>query len=144
MNDLGFRMLNSAHRALLAVTRGRVGSSVGSMPVIQLHTVGRTSGARRSVMLTAPLHEAGRYVLVASKGGNPRHPQWYLNLVAHPDVEITVDGRTQPMRARTAEPDERPSLWAAITQVYPGYAQYQRKTNREIPVVICEPREARA
>ena len=140
MNDFGFRMLDRAHHALLAVTRGRIGSSIGSMPVIELHTVGRRSGSRRSVVLTAPLHEPGRYVLVASKGGSPRHPQWYLNLVAHPDVEITIGGETQPMRARTAGADERPALWAAITEVYPGYAQYQRKTNREIPVVICEAR----
>ena len=140
MNDFGHRMLNRAHRGLLAVTRGRVGSRLGSMPVIELHTVGRSSGARRSAMLTAPLHEPGRYVLVASKGGDPRHPAWYLNLLAHPDVEITVHGRTQQMRARTADPAERAALWPAITQAYPGYAGYQRKTSREIPVVICEPR----
>lgn len=140
MNDFGFRMLNRAHRALLAVTRGRVGSHVASMPVIELHTLGRTSGARRSVVLTAPLHEPGRYVLVASKGGGPQHPRWYSNLVAHPDVEITVHGRTLPMRARTADPEERSELWPAIIGAHPGYAEYQRRTSREIPVVICEPR----
>ena len=141
MNDLGFRLLNRAHRALLAVSRGRVGSHVASMPVIELHTVGRTSGHRRSVVLTAPLHEEGRYVLVASKGGDARNPRWYSNLVANPDVEITVHGRTQPMRARTAGPHERSDLWPAIVHAYPGYADYQRKTSREIPVVICEPRD---
>jgi len=140
MNDFGFRMMNRFHRALLAVSRGRIGGTIGSMPVVELHTIGRSSGARRRTMLTAPLHEDGRYVLVASKGGNPRHPAWYTNLVAHPDVELTVAGRTIPMRARTATPEERAELWPAITREYRGYAGYQRKTTREIPVVICEPR----
>ncbi len=140
MNDLGYRLMSRAHRLLLGVSRWRIGASVGSMPVVELHTVGRSSGARRSAILTAPVHEAGRYVLVASKGGEPRHPSWYLNLLAHPDVELTVAGRTLPMRARTATPAERAELWPRITGAYAGYAGYQRRTAREIPVVICEPR----
>ncbi len=74
------------------------------------------------------------------KAASPRHPSWYLNLVAHPEVELTVRGRTLPMRARTATPEERTALWPRITREYSGYAGYQRKTSREIPVVICEPR----
>jgi deazaflavin-dependent oxidoreductase (nitroreductase family) len=140
MNDFGHRMMNRLHRALLAVSGGRIGWAIGSMPVVELHTIGRSTGSRRSVMLTAPVHEDGRYVLVASKGGDPRHPSWYLNLVAHPDVELTVKGRRLPMRARTATPQERAELWPRITRAYRGYAGYQRKTTREIPVVICEPR----
>ncbi|HYI51290.1 MAG TPA: nitroreductase family deazaflavin-dependent oxidoreductase [Microbacterium sp.] len=140
MNDFGFRMMNRFHRGLLAVSGGRIGGTIGSMPVVELHTIGRSSGARRRTMLTAPLYEDGRYVLVASKGGNPRHPAWYANLVAHPDVELTVAGRTIPMRARTATAQERAELWPRITSEYHGYAGYQRKTTREIPVVICEPR----
>jgi len=74
----------------------------GSMPALQLHTVGRVSGKRRSVMLTAPVHDDGCYVLVASKGGDDRDPDWYRNLVANPEVELTVQGTTIPMTARTA------------------------------------------
>lgn len=140
MNDFWYRMMSRTHRALLAISRGRLGARVGAMPVVELHTIGRSSGARRTVVLTAPIHDDGRYVLVASKGGDPRHPAWYLNLVAHPDVELTVDGRTIPMRARTADAVERARLWPRITRAYDGYAGYQRKTAREIPVVICEPR----
>lgn len=140
MNDFGHRLINRFHRGLLAVTGGRIGSRFGSMPVVELHTIGRSSGERRSAMLTAPVREDGRYVLVASKGGDPRHPSWYVNLVANPDVELTVDGRTVPMRARTATPAERAELWPRITRAYPGYAGYQRKTTRQIPVVICETR----
>jgi deazaflavin-dependent oxidoreductase (nitroreductase family) len=133
------RMLTRGHRALLAVSRGRLGSRVASMPVVDLHTIGRTSGRRRSVLLTAPLHEGGTYVLVASKGGDDRHPSWYLNLVAHPTVELTVKGQTRRMRARTASPEERADLWPRIVEAYRGYAAYQRRTTRQIPVVICEP-----
>jgi deazaflavin-dependent oxidoreductase (nitroreductase family) len=140
MNDFGYRMMNRLHRALLAASRGRIGGAIGSMPVVELHTVGRSTGRRRSTVLTSPVHEGGRYVLVASKGGDPRHPSWYPNLVAHPEVELTVKGRTIPMRARTATPHERGELWPRITREYRGYAGYQRKTTREIPVVICEPR----
>ena len=140
MNDFGYRLMSRAHRVLLAVSGWRIGARVGSMPVVELHTVGRSSGARRHAVLTAPVHEDGRYVLVASKGGEPRHPSWYVNLRAHPDVELTVAGRRIPMRARTATPEERAELWPLITRAYRGYADYQRRTAREIPVVICEPR----
>ena len=81
-------------------------------------------------------------MLVASKGGHSIDPDWYKNLVANPDVEITIDGRTLPMRARTATGEERADLWATITKRYKGYAGYQRNTEREIPVVVCEPRPA--
>lgn len=139
MNDFWHRMLNRAHRGLLTISRGRIGATLGSMPVIELHTVGRSSGVRRTAMLTAPIHDDGRYVLVASKGGDAKHPSWYVNLVAHPDVEVTIRGRTQRMCARTATAEERAALWPRIVRAYPGYAGYQRKTTREIPVVICEP-----
>jgi deazaflavin-dependent oxidoreductase (nitroreductase family) len=139
VTDFWHRMLNRVHRAILTVSRGRVGAQLGTMPVVELHTVGRSSGARRSAMLTSPIHDDGRYVLVASKGGDDRHPAWYLNLVANPEVELTVKGRTLPMVARTATGDERAALWSRIVREYGGYAGYQRKTSREIPVVICEP-----
>lgn len=91
-------------------------------------------------MLTAPVHGEGRYVLVASKGGDDRNPNWYLNLVAHPEVELTIRGETLPMRARTATPAEKADLWPKIVAAYSGYAAYQTRTTRDIPVVICEPR----
>ena len=140
MNDFGYRMMNRFHRGLLAMSGGRIGSTVGSMPVVELHTIGRASGKPRRTMLTAPIHGDGRYVLVASKGGGPRHPSWYRNLVANPDVELKVRGRILPLRARTATAAERAELWPRIVSEYPAYAGYQRKTTREIPVVICGPR----
>lgn len=93
-------------------------------------------------MLTAPIHEDGRYVLVASKGGDDRHPEWYLNLVAQPNIELTIGKETLPFTARTATAEEKADMWPRIVSVYRGYAGYQRKTDRDIPVVICEPRSA--
>ncbi|HEX5729488.1 nitroreductase family deazaflavin-dependent oxidoreductase [Microbacterium sp.] len=134
------RMLNRLHRALLALSGGRLGSTLASMPVVELHTIGRLTGTRRTVLLTSPVHDSDRYVLVASKGGAPRHPSWYLNLLSHPDLELTVRGRTLALRARTATGEERDELWRAIVGADPGYARYQHKTRRKIPVVVCEPR----
>jgi deazaflavin-dependent oxidoreductase (nitroreductase family) len=91
-------------------------------------------------MLTAPVHEGGRYVLVASNGGDDRHPFWYLNLLAQPDVELTIRGVTRPFRARTATDAEKAELWPRVVAAYSGYGAYQDKTERQIPVVICEPR----
>jgi deazaflavin-dependent oxidoreductase (nitroreductase family) len=142
VKDLGFKAMSRAHKGLLLVSGGRIGWSLGPIAVVELHTIGRSSGKRRSTMLTAPVHGDGRYVLVASKGGDDRHPQWYLNLVAGPDIELTVKGKTMPMRARTASREEKAELWPTIVAAYRGYEGYQRKTNRDIPVVICEPRSA--
>jgi len=138
--DLSMRVMNVVHRSVLTLSRGRLGWRIGPMSVLELHTVGRSSGVRRSTMLTAPVDEPGRVVLVASKGGDDRHPFWYRNLVEHPDVELTQNGVTRPMRARTATEAEKAALWPAIVRAYSGYAAYQRKTSRDIPVVICEPR----
>lgn len=132
------RTLNLVHHLVLGATGGRLGATIGSMPAVELHTTGRTSGKRRSTMLTAPIHDVGRYVLVASMGGDDRHPEWYLNLVANPDVELSVRGHTLAMRARTATPAEKAEMWPRIVEAGPSYAGYQQKTERDIPVVICE------
>jgi deazaflavin-dependent oxidoreductase (nitroreductase family) len=110
------------------------------MPVVELHTVGRKSGRLRSTMLTAPVIDGDRVVLVASKGGDDRDPDWYLNLVAHPEVELTVAGRRRPERARRASAQEKAELWPKVVAAYRGYGSYQRRTGRNIPLVICEPR----
>lgn len=138
--DVVTKAMNLTHKAALKVTGGRLGKQVFGMRAVEVHTTGRKSGQRRSVMLTTPIHEPDRVVVVASKGGDDRHPDWYHNIVAHPDVEITEAGVTRPMRARTATPDEKAELWPTIVAAYKGYAGYQKRTDRDIPVVICEPR----
>ena len=138
--DLFLKTANDVHRGVVTLSGGRIGRSIGSMKVVELHTTGRRSGKRRSVMLTSPIHDDERYVLVASKGGDERHPEWYLNVVADPDVELTVGGETIPMTARTATAEERATMWPDVVKAYRGYGDYQRRTTREIPLVICERR----
>lgn len=136
--DLGMKGMNLLHRTILTVSGGRWLSEPLGMPTVELHTTGRKSGQRRSTLLTAPVWDEGRYVLVASKGGDDRHPEWYKNLVANPEIELTVKGVTRPYTARTASPAEKAELWPQITGKYKNYAGYQRRTERDIPVIICE------
>jgi deazaflavin-dependent oxidoreductase (nitroreductase family) len=139
LNDVGLKNLSRVHRAVVHVTGGRVGGSAMGMPVVELHTVGRRSGRPRSTMLTAPVVDGDRVVLVASKGGDDRHPDWFRNLLAHPDIELTMAGRRRAVRARAASPDEKADLWPRVVAAHRGYAAYQRRTQRDIPLVICDP-----
>ena len=138
-SDFALKMMNTMHRGLLTVSGGRIGWTAGSMPVLELTTVGRKTGESRSVLLTSPWQDGDTMALVASRGGDDRHPAWFLNLRDHPEVEVTVRGGTRTMNARVATPEERAELWPKITRRYRGYAGYQRKTDREIPVVLLEP-----
>jgi deazaflavin-dependent oxidoreductase (nitroreductase family) len=106
--------------------------------ILLLTTKGRKSGEPR----TSPLiyqEDGDRYVIVASKGGAPAHPDWYLNLQKNPNVELQVLDEVFPALARTAEGEERERLWQLVNQQWPDYATYQTKTDREIPVVVLEP-----
>lgn len=138
--DVLMKALNAVHRAVLALSRGRIGYEGEGMPVLELTTVGRRSGRPRSVLLTAPVRLGGAIVVVASRGGDDRHPDWLLNLRAQPRVEVALQGGPpRPMLARIAEGAERERLWRRITTTNPRYAGYQRRTSREIPVVVLEP-----
>jgi len=138
--DAGFKVLNLTHRAALRLTGGRWPRDLFGMPGVELVTTGRKSGQPRSTMLTSPVHDESRVVLVASKGGDNRDPQWYRNLSSNPEVEVIMNGTTRKMRARTATPAEKTALWPDIVASYKGYAGYQERAGRDIPVVICEPR----
>ena len=137
---VGNWVLENGHRSLLKLTGGRFPLTTFGMKPVELYTAGRKSGKLYSTMLCTPVHDEQRVVLVASKGGYQDHPDWYKNLVVNPDVELTIDDRTLPMRARTASPEERAKLWPAVVAASKRYSNYQRNTEREIPLVICEPR----
>lgn len=125
------------HRFLYRVTGGRVGHFLGSLEQVLVTTTGRRSGTSRTTpLMVTPVDD--RWVLVASWGGSPRHPDWYLNLVADPDVRVQRGRHTYEMRARTASGPERAELWERAVAANPGYAGYQRKTTRQIPVVVLE------
>lgn len=139
-SDRMLKTMNAAHRVLLRLTGNRVGASFGGMPSLELTTIGRKSGTPRSVMLTSPLRQGEAYVVVASRGGDDNHPAWFLNLRNNPAVRVRVVGEPErPMRARIASADERASLWPLITAKYRNYAGYQKRTTREIPLVLLEP-----
>ncbi len=139
-SDLGLKTLNAVHRTVLKISGGRLGWQAARMPVIELTTTGRTSGAEHTVMLTAPVQDGSTLVVVASRGGDDAHPAWFLNLRSNPRVEVSLQGRPKtPMRARVASPEERSELWPRITADHKNYAGYQTKTAREIPLVILEP-----
>ena len=108
------------------------------MSAVELRVAGRNSGIVRSTMPTVPLEFEGSLVLVASKGGDNRDPDWYRNLVATPMVEIVKGGRSLQMRARVANSEERRRLWPQVVAAYRPYESYQRRSQREIPLVICE------
>jgi deazaflavin-dependent oxidoreductase (nitroreductase family) len=134
------KAITSFHRLVFDLSKGKVAGTTSGMPVVKLATTGRKSGKQRTTMLTAPLVEDDNVVLVASYGGDDRDPMWYTNLVANPDVEVVMSGSTRKMHARVAEGDERTRLWETLTAKHANYAGYQRKTSRQIPVVVLEPR----
>jgi deazaflavin-dependent oxidoreductase (nitroreductase family) len=139
-SGLALKTMNRVHRVVLGATGGRLGWKSGGMPVIQLTTTGRRSGQPHTNMLTSPYQEGTTLVVVASRGGDDHHPAWYLNLRDHPDVSVSVGGKpAQPMRAEIAGAEDRARLWPLITADHRNYAGYQRKTTREIPLVLLRP-----
>lgn len=138
------------HQSVYRWTKGAVGRHAGGRPALLLHTVGRRSGRRRTVALIYA-RDGDDYVVVASYGGAPTHPAWYLNLVAEPDVEVQVGRKVRPARAHVAEGEERRRLWELVNRKNRGlapllhrgvigrYDVYQRHTDREIPVVVLRP-----
>lgn len=119
-------------------TDGEVGHDwENGAPILILTTKGRKTGQDRKFPLIYQEHQGG-YVIVASKGGAPAHPGWYLNLQANPEVRVQVKADRFTARARTAEGAERDELWAKMAAVWPDYDDYQKKTDRQIPVVVLE------
>jgi deazaflavin-dependent oxidoreductase (nitroreductase family) len=137
--DAFFKVGTSIHRAIFNASKGRIFGTAFGMPVAELLTTGRRSGKKRSTMLAVPITEGDHLVLVASFGGDDRNPAWYLNLKTNPEVRVTTAGSTRSMIARSATEEERAKLWPRITSVFEGYARYQKRTERPIPVVILEP-----
>ena len=143
IKDTQMRTMNLVHRSVLALSGGRIGGTIGSMPVVKVTTTGRVSGQPRTVMLTVPVRRDDSYVFVASKGGDDRHPDWYRNMVAKPEIIVEpVGAGPVVLTARTATAEEKAELWPEIVDAYRGYEGYQRSTDRDIPVVIAEPSES--
>jgi len=117
---------------------GKVGGQFEGAPLLLLHSKGAKSGEERiNPVMYRDL--GGRYAVFASYAGNPQNPAWYHNLVANPDAEIEIGTQTVRVRARVTEPDERAPIWEQQKRDYPGFADYETKTDRVIPVVVLEP-----
>src|ERR1041385_2780030 len=138
-----YRLFGDEHVRQYETTGGKVGHDWNDAQVLILHTTGRKSGELRKLPLIYG-RDGDDYMVVASKGGAPNHPAWYLNLVANPNAAIQVWANVIPVTARTATAQEKARLWPAMTAKWPDYDKYQEKTSREIPLVILSPRKPSA
>ena len=126
------------HKRLYRWSNGRIGSRMANLPVLLIETVGRKSGTPRTNALTyLPWGES--FVVIASLLGEPKHPAWYFNLRAQPDLKIQVGARRIAVRAHEAEGGEREAIWRKLVVESPSYEQYRERTGRQIPVVVLTP-----
>jgi proline iminopeptidase len=138
-NPAVLRVVTSLHTFLYRATRGVIGGRMRGIEMLLLTTVGRKTGKRRTTPLLYGT-DGANLVLIASKGGAPDDPLWYKNLKARPEVEVQVRGDRRILHARDATAEERPRLWQMMAERWKDYDSYQKKTAREIPVVVLEPR----
>jgi deazaflavin-dependent oxidoreductase (nitroreductase family) len=130
----------TAHQWLYEKSDGRIGASIGGRPMLLLRQLGRKTGQPRTSALLY-VRDGDNYAVIASKGGDPKHPGWFHNLTANADVEIQVGRKRILVRARVADGDERERIWARANKVNKGgYDVYQSRTDRKIPVVVLEAR----
>lgn len=128
------------HAAVYRATNGLVGYRFpGAPPMLLLDHVGAKSGTRRTTPLAFG-RDGENVILIASKGGYPKNPAWFHNLMANSDATVQIRSKRLPVRARVARPEERERLWSLMVGVYSGYEGYRRRTGRQIPVVVLEPR----
>jgi deazaflavin-dependent oxidoreductase (nitroreductase family) len=137
-SDLAWRALTDGHVRIYRLTGGRVGGRVRGVDILLLDHVGRKSGKPRTTPLLY-IEDGENLVIVASKGGAAKHPAWWLNLQANPEAAVQVRGERRRVRAREAEGSERERIWPRLVEAWSDYANYQRRTERRIPVVVLEP-----
>jgi len=134
------RRLTGAHTGVYRATRGLIGHRFpGAPPSLLLDHVGARTGTRRTSPLVYAV-DGENLILVASKGGHPRNPAWFHNLLAHPETTVQVGAEQRPVRARVATAAERKRMWPLVLSTYSGYEDYARRTDRQIPLVVLEPR----
>jgi deazaflavin-dependent oxidoreductase (nitroreductase family) len=132
---LALKLGSGAHAGVYRATGGKLFGRMGKSPILLLNTVGRKSGRKRTSPLLYVV-DSENFVVIASKGGAPTHPAWYLNLRANPDATVEVGDREVRVRAEEADSEEKARLWQKMVEMYPTYDDYQEKTEREIPLLI--------
>ena len=138
MNKTLMKMIGTIHTSLYKMSGGRLTRKMRGSEVVLLTTTGRKSGKQHTTPLFG-LGDGDNWTLIASQGGHPEHPNWYLNLHENPEVELQVGSKTMRMRAETAVGGERDRLWSKMGLMYDGYNDYQKLTQRVIPVVVLKP-----
>lgn len=133
-----FSLFGAEHVRVYRETDGETGYMWNGAPILLLTTKGRHSGEQRTTPLIFAQHGDG-WGIIASKGGAPQHPAWYLNIQNDPTVQVQVKGDVYEAKAHTAGSPDREQIWADAMKVWPYYDDYQAKTGREIPVVVLEP-----
>jgi len=137
-NNTAQRLFTGMHAFFYRLSGGKLGGTMGKAPVLLLTTTGRKTGKLR----VSPLiygQDGDNLILIASNGGAPIHPTWWLNLQAKPEAEVEIGSKKQRVTARQANAEEHARLWQIMVAIYPDYDNYQKKTSREIPVVILQP-----
>jgi deazaflavin-dependent oxidoreductase (nitroreductase family) len=132
------KAMTRLHMALHRVSGGRLFNTLGGDEVCFVTMTGAKSGRTLTIPLMYIPHR-DNVLLVASQGGNPKNPTWYFNLVKHPDIKVSYRGKERNLRARIATPEEKPELWPICYQAYAPFEEYRKRTNRDIPIFICEP-----
>ena len=135
---MNWSLVTRMHRGIYRATNGRLGARLAGLDMLLLTTRGRKTGEPRTVPL-ACFPDGENRVVVASNNGQDADPGWWLNLLAEPQAEVTLGPETWPVRAALADPDERERLWPELKRTNPAYNRYEKKTQREIPVVILRP-----
>ncbi len=137
-NPAFMRFMSMTHLFWYRLTGGVIGGSIGGRPILLLTTTGRKTGQPRTTPLQY-LEDGENVVVIASNGGNPRHPVWWLNLEKNPQAEVQLKNQTKRVKAEAAKGEERERLWRAAVEAYSGYEGYQKTAEREIPVVVLRP-----
>lgn len=135
---LALKLGTGVHSGVYRATGGRLFGRMGKSPVLLLNTVGRKSGKKRTTPLLY-IMDGDDFVIIASKGGTPTHPAWYLNLISNPVVTVEVGDREVQVRAEEVSGAEKTRLWQRMVEMYPTYDDYQTKTEREIPLLLLHP-----
>ena len=137
MKDIFIKWFMAVNKLVLKLSRGKIGSKLGTQTILILHTTGRKSGQDRAIPIAYFAYE-NRYLIVASNWGKDSHADWYHNLKQYPHANLEVNGRIELVTAHEAEGEEYDRLWKYATEHHPPYLDYQKMTTRHIPIMIFE------
>ena len=137
---LALKLGSSAHAGVYRATGGKLFGRIGKSPILLLNTIGRKSGKKRTSPLLYVM-DGEDFVVIASKGGAPTHPAWYLNLRSNPEATVEIGDREVQIKAQVVDREDKLRLWQKMVEIYPTYDDYQRKTEREIPLLVLRPVE---